>query len=63
MHKIKREYTQLCAQIGVDLLQIGNRKGHLALHTASGTIFVSGTPSDCRNRSNVLAQIKRMARS
>lgn len=63
MRKIEREYAELCAHSGVELHYIEARKGHLALHTAIGTIFVGGTPSDRRNRANVLAMLRRLERS
>lgn len=60
MRKIEREYRQLASQCGFGVLEIESRNGHYALVFEAGRVWASGTPSDCRNRVNVLAQIRRL---
>lgn len=61
MRKIEREYIKLSQQCGLDLIRIEHRSGHIALHFGCGVVFAAGTPSDCRNRANVLGQMRRLA--
>lgn len=60
MRKIEREYAKLTKQRGFTLRKIEARNGHYALHFDCGVVFAASTPSDCRNRANVLAQIRRL---
>ena len=62
MRKIEREYITLCRQEGVPLLGLETRGGHIALHFEAGMVIAASTPSNCRNRANVLAQVRRLHR-
>ena len=60
MHKVIREYQQLCDTEGVDLLRIKPRGGHYALHFERGFLIAASTPSDRRARHNLRAMIRRL---
>lgn len=60
MRKIEREYARAADQCGVKLRRMEARNGHIALYFDAGTIFAAGTPSDRRNRANLIAQIRRL---
>ncbi|CUX81410.1 MAG: hypothetical protein HLUCCA05_12765 [Roseibaca calidilacus] len=60
MRKVEREYVKLCQAEGFDLIGIERSHRHLKLRFEVGTVLCAGTPSDCRNRLNVRAQIRRL---
>lgn len=61
MRKIERDYIQMAKQCGLDPLEIKHKNGHYALRFESGVVHAAGTPSDRRNRANVLAQLRRLS--
>ncbi len=63
MNRQEREYHAVCAAEGFDLLGIEQRGKHLALHFDAGVVFAAKTPSDRRNRANVVAQVRRIHRT
>ncbi len=62
MRKIERDYALICSSAGFDVLWIEQRHGHYALIFEAGKVFCAGTPSDRRNRANVLSAIRRLHR-
>lgn len=61
MRKIEREYVQMSEQCGLDLLAIKvTKNGHYCLRFVSGTIHAAGSPSDRRNRANILARMRKI---
>lgn len=63
MNRQEREYRAACAAAGFDLLAIEQRGKHLALHFDAGVVFAAKTPSDRRNRANVVSQVRRLHRT
>lgn len=60
MRKIERDYIRMSEQCGLHLLEIRLRNGHYALRFNAGVVYAAGTPSDCRNRANVMSQMRRL---
>ena len=61
MRKIERDYIRMSEQCSLNLLEIKQRNGHYALRFESGVVHAAGTPSDRRNRANVLSQLRRLS--
>lgn len=62
MRKIERDYVLWCQSEGFTVEQVEHRGKHIALHFHVGVAIVAATPSGCRNRQNVVAQIRRLHR-
>jgi hypothetical protein len=62
MRKIEREYRAIFGSEGVEVLEVRHRAGHFAFSTIHGTVFLAGTPSDCRNLKQLRAHLRRIAR-
>jgi hypothetical protein len=60
MHKVIREYRQLCRSEGVPLIGIESRGRHYALHFEGRFLIAASTPSDHRAYQNLRASIRRM---
>ncbi len=61
MRKIERDYIRMSDQCGLDLLEIKLRNGHYALRFSTGIVYAAGTPSDRRNRANVMSKLRRIS--
>jgi len=62
MRKVERDYRAIFGSVGIEVLAVRHRAGHYAFSTIHGTVFLAGTPSDCRNSKQVRAHLRRIAR-